>query len=220
MNAMETTIYTTRNGRAVASSLTLRQAMDIVGNLTSEFAESLVAAAKRGTLSESQEAWLHILANEQLNPAANGVQVGDLSGLKRLLQRAGNKLKFPKIHLMAGSNEIVLGIDRGRVKITDADLNAYNDRFGQWMPIYYGAVENGVWRDTQAAAEIKGTIEVILRSMATDPEGTAREFGRLTGRCCFCNLKLSDDRSVEVGYGKVCAQRYGLEWGSKAKVSA
>jgi hypothetical protein len=33
------------------------------------------------------------------------------------------------------------------------------------------------------------------------------------GRCCYCNLPLSDPRSKIVGYGATCAVRWGLPWG-------
>ena len=41
----------------------------------------------------------------------------------------------------------------------------------------------------------------------------AAQLGHLTGRCVFCSRKLTDDRSTEVGYGPICADREGLPWG-------
>ena len=46
---------------------------------------------------------------------------------------------------------------------------------------------------------------------ATAEEAAA--FGALTGRCVFCSRKLTDERSIEVGYGQTCAAREGLPWG-------
>jgi len=43
-------------------------------------------------------------------------------------------------------------------------------------------------------------------------------FGRLHGICCFCAKDLTDDRSIEVGYGPVCAKKHHLPWGDKATV--
>lgn len=42
----------------------------------------------------------------------------------------------------------------------------------------------------------------------------AAKFGHLTGTCVFCGRGLTDERSVEVGYGPVCAEREGLPWGT------
>jgi hypothetical protein len=41
----------------------------------------------------------------------------------------------------------------------------------------------------------------------------AAEYGKLTGHCIACCRALTDDRSVTVGYGPVCANRYGWPWG-------
>jgi hypothetical protein len=60
------------------------------------------------------------------------------------------------------------------------------------------------------------TIEPLLQSFANDPEGIATKYGRLTGCCCFCGRKLTDERSTIVGYGPVCADKFGLDWGKKA----
>lgn len=45
----------------------------------------------------------------------------------------------------------------------------------------------------------------------------AQRFGRITGRCVFCSRKLTDERSITVGYGQICAAREGLPWGEVAE---
>lgn len=52
-----------------------------------------------------------------------------------------------------------------------------------------------------------------IEELNKDPGRTAGEWGKLMGRCCFCGLRLSDSRSVEVGYGKICATNWRLPWG-------
>lgn len=44
----------------------------------------------------------------------------------------------------------------------------------------------------------------------------AAKFGHVTGQCVFCSRKLTDERSVTVGYGPVCAERESLPWGDDA----
>jgi hypothetical protein len=41
----------------------------------------------------------------------------------------------------------------------------------------------------------------------------AAAFGHLTGQCVFCARELTDQRSIDVGYGPVCAGKNGLPWG-------
>ena len=41
----------------------------------------------------------------------------------------------------------------------------------------------------------------------------AAHLGQITGRCVFCSRTLTDERSIAVGYGPVCADHHGLPWG-------
>lgn len=53
---------------------------------------------------------------------------------------------------------------------------------------------------------------------ATGHPVTAEEaaaFGLTHGHCIACAHDLTDDRSLIVGYGPVCAKRYGWPWGVK-----
>lgn len=44
----------------------------------------------------------------------------------------------------------------------------------------------------------------------------AARFGQVTGTCVFCGRKLTDERSIDVGYGPKCAAKNGLPWGEVA----
>jgi hypothetical protein len=50
----------------------------------------------------------------------------------------------------------------------------------------------------------------LLSRMAKDPKKASLEQGRLTGRCCFCRKLLSEEKSTKLGYGPVCATKFGL----------
>jgi hypothetical protein len=41
----------------------------------------------------------------------------------------------------------------------------------------------------------------------------ASQYGHAYGHCVFCALELTDERSVSVGYGQVCASKRDLPWG-------
>lgn len=41
----------------------------------------------------------------------------------------------------------------------------------------------------------------------------ARQYGKLTGTCVFCARVLTDERSIDAGYGEKCASNNGLPWG-------
>jgi len=50
----------------------------------------------------------------------------------------------------------------------------------------------------------------VLRDVTPDE---AARFGKTYGVCINCNRALSDDRSIAVGYGPVCAENQGWPWG-------
>lgn len=101
-------------------------------------------------------------------------------------------------------------------------------------PGIYRAIDGGTWKVTQAKAghlyAMAGTIlpdtkpswEFVkggMRNLVGAHRLTADEaaaIGHLTSHCCFCGIELTDDgegRSVQVGYGPVCAKNNGLPWG-------
>lgn len=78
---------------------------------------------------------------------------------------------------------------------------------------YYGAIlPDGTFN---ASREITEEVEQTLREFGTDPLAIARAHGLATGSCCFCNRRLTDARSVAMGYGPICAEHFGLEWGAQ-----
>ncbi len=56
----------------------------------------------------------------------------------------------------------------------------------------------------------------LMREYLEDPIAKASLIGRRFGRCMFCGRGLERDNSINVGYGPVCADRYGLPWGNHA----
>ena len=63
---------------------------------------------------------------------------------------------------------------------------------------------------------VKGGMRDIARARRATAEEAAA-LGHTTHFCCFCARELTDDgegRSVEVGYGPVCARKNGLPWGA------
>ena len=71
----------------------------------------------------------------------------------------------------------------------------------------------------QRAGGCTDDIEKLLHDFAANPEELATKYGRLTGCCAFCSRKLTDARSTQVGFGPVCAEKFGLgeAWKSALK---
>jgi hypothetical protein len=56
---------------------------------------------------------------------------------------------------------------------------------------------------------------IILQALNADPVKAAVLYGHATNSCSFCARELTDEPSVEAGYGPICADKYGLPWGDK-----
>lgn len=120
-------------------------------------------------------------------------------------------LKFPKIRLQAANGGVVVLKLNGPKSKYQGSIAVTDDRpFGENS--YYGRIErNGAWipgRDSSPA------IVVLLEELAQNPAEVAARYGKLTGNCCFCQTALRDARSTAVGYGPICAEHFGLPWGS------
>lgn len=53
----------------------------------------------------------------------------------------------------------------------------------------------------------------MLDELGKDPAGFFSKVSKDMDRCCYCGKALEDQRSKDVGYGKTCADHWGLPWG-------
>lgn len=73
----------------------------------------------------------------------------------------------------------------------------------------YAMVYDGAHWDYESAKGLYGKLTAAHALSAED----AAAFGHLYGKCVFCHLRLTDDRSLAAGYGRDCADQRGLPWG-------
>lgn len=62
-------------------------------------------------------------------------------------------------------------------------------------------------------AEIKRLVEEIINN----PQDATRLQGLTYKHCCFCGRGLQNDNSLTVGYGPICADKWGLPWEGTAE---
>jgi hypothetical protein len=175
------------------------------------FAQSLLEQAAGRGLSAKQMPWVDKLVLRATTPPAT---IGNVSGVLELLKRAG---KRPRVTLQASDDlRIRLSISGeqsaypGTVAVTSTERGfGYRRFFGRI------GLDGSFVPGRDATTESLPVILALLRTLVADPAGTASAHGQATGECCFCGLELSDPRSKEVGYGGICAKRYGLPWGTK-----
>lgn len=195
---------------------TLKAHIDGLPSSKMEFANSLLTQyARKKKLSDKQWEWVDRLADMAQGipdfTAPQPENVGALTGLHSLFKNAAAKLKYPAIMLQTPSGE--------RVDLSRAGDHSKNPgHIYVKMPEglgYAGKVDpDGHFFPVRKVDDsTKQELAYLLREMARHPAETAAKHGKLTGRCCFCNKSLTDEKSTNVGYGKTCASHYGLPWG-------
>ncbi len=144
-------------------------------------------------------------------PAVNAAPVAKVDGaliVGFLLGAKARGLRFPKLRFLApdGKSELRLSLAGSTSKYPGS--------------VQVKVSENWVGRinaDGSVTYGITNTAGLLatLTSVALNPAAAASAYGHLCGRCAACNLPLTDEGSVEVGYGPICAAHYG--WPHKAK---
>jgi hypothetical protein len=198
----------------------LRAALPNLKDRDLKFANDLLSYhGRKGYLTPGQAPWVDKLiarATQAAAPAKPAVQVGDLSKLLALFDRP--KLKRPAIVIhLAGIGEMRISVATNRAKVPGSLNIATNALYGE--STWFGRVKrDGTFEPSQEITP--PTLIEQLRDFADRPAQMAAEHGRLTGRCCFCDTALETDESTAVGYGPVCAKRWGLPWGKRAAAAA
>ncbi len=181
-------------------------------NLVKEYGLKKSAGKK---LSESQLYWIHRLSDSDEKPPVKCSKTFYIQEVYNLLTTAkDNGLKHPKITLnnyidddeleyffsLAGKRSKY----EGNIVVTVG--NEYYNYDNLWMTINPESGE--VVNSKQLTDKHAHNLEILLSTFSTHCE----IIGQLSGRCCFCRKKLTDTKSVRVGYGAKCAKSYGLNY--------
>lgn len=206
----------------VTTLQTLRDSLTKLREKDQVFAASLIAQYDRKRkLSPAQWEWVGRLAERANAPPVerHKVDIGTMGGIIALFDKAAEHLKSPAIVIAViatgdpmgpyAQKTIRLNVAQahhrvpGSINVKDGDL---------WLG---RILRNGILElSPRVSPEDVTDVTTLLRRFSHDPAGVATEYGRLTGRCTFCNTALCDERSTAVGYGKICADHWGLPWGT------
>lgn len=169
-------------------------------------------------VSRDDRGWVFKIAPRTPAAPATQTQVGDLSGILALFERARQHLRFPAIVLsvpQASTIQVSMAGQNSRVP-RSLNVTAFDEYFMGRRRWFGRVLQNGTFEQSrELLPDAARLITERLQQLATDPARVAAEHGRLTGRCCFCNRGLDDERSTAMGYGPVCARHYGLPWGER-----
>ena len=191
----------------------LEQVFSKLSERDRNFAQDLVGNFRRwGRLSDKQMQWVDTLTQRAATPAAAPVAAVtvDVQRIQELFDHAGKKLRRVKVRLQcAEGNAVVFARAGQNSKYVGQVLLTDGRPFGENK--FYGRIDvDGKFYPTRHAGQ---SVVALVTEFAADPEAVAGKYGRLTGGCCFCALPLKDQRSLDVGYGPICADRFGLNWG-------
>ena len=73
--------------------------------------------------------------------------------------------------------------------------------------IEYAQIHNGNWYKKNSPG---GRVEFMVNSLNTNPGKLIKNTSSIDDKCCFCRKDLSDSQSTKVGFGKTCANNWGL----------
>lgn len=155
------------------------------------------AKAKHATVNQCAAAKKAMAAKIANNPVIDLKPIADF--LTATIQRG---LKSPKLRVLHtdGKSELRLSITKGGIAPGSIAVTVGGTFTGCIRPD--GQTTGGV-----AASE---DLQKHLLRVAQDPVTAAKEYAALMGLCSFCHKPLTEEGSVEVGYGPVCAKHWGL----------
>lgn len=172
----------------------------------------LLRKGQRYGFSPKQADYLIALAKLADRGAVNERPRVDINGAKLIawFDAAASKLKWPKVWLeLSDGSPLKLHRAGDRSRTPGALHVTDGGPFGD--NVWYGRVDrDGTLTEGRAMTD---EVREVLKRLADDPAGVAAAHGHKTGSCCFCNRELSDERSTSVGYGPICAGKFGLPWG-------
>jgi hypothetical protein len=189
------------------------------------FAESLAAQYQaRNSLSEKQLFWVKELTKRAQTRTAHA-QRTEAPAQAPAAPAAKEFLQILALFASAGSRAAIVfrtesGLEfrlsvagersqqPGSINVTDA-AQGFENR------VWYGRITTrGVWQPSRKIpADTLAQVEAALSLFNADPAAAAASYGHTVGACCFCRRELTDERSTTVGYGPICAAKFGLPWG-------
>lgn len=186
----------------------------------SDFEHNLLSAARAEAIEPRLcgiAAYI-IEAFRRSQPRKEATQLNEagLHSIFAMFDKAKETLKYPVVRL-ANENGQRLNLSLAGIASKNAGF-VYVKSDAKRDSTYFGKISpQGRFFGIQGCP---AEIETLLQAFADDPEGIAKKYGKLTGCCSFCGRKLTDDRSTEQGYGPVCAEKFGLNWGTKIRQEA
>lgn len=193
----------TARGETITFESTLSDAkvLETLRGMRSVFAQGL--ARQWGKLSDPQYAWAHKLAVDANTPAAvvDNTKPSQFEALFATFERAKSKgakrlsLRLQGIIIKPNRDLSALWV----TSQTETEMGNYGMK-----PKYLGKV-------TPAGCDsrLSDTVKETIMAAASDPLTAVIRYGKVSGRCSCCGVKLDNPKSIEAGIGPICATKFG-----------
>lgn len=156
-------------------------------------------------------------------PGTRGVPLASSdAGLKlvALFDKASETLKYPSVTYWVDANEVVAGVDRIKMWRSGSHSRlGVGNIVGAWRKNSEETVHLFVvHRDTgrveySAFARDSSQLVTLINKLITEFQEQLKFSGKRVGTCCYCAKGLTTAASLHVGYGPICAEKWGLPWG-------
>lgn len=167
-------------------------------------ADILAKSERYGDVTDRQHAYVDSMLRTAEGGPRSARSPLDLKRINAMFDTAAANLKRPFVNFLVDGREFRLS----QAPATGKNPGSLYLKAGG---TYAGKVSpEGAFSPAREAPA--GLVEA-LAAFAANPTAAALAYGQATGVCCFCARALTDARSVEVGYGPICASRWGLPWG-------
>lgn len=207
---------------ANAAIETLRSSIPLLSLRDQRFAGDLVSYFDRKHyVTPGQAPWVGKLiarAGEAVVPTEpqHAVAIGDTTALNAMFDRVRVHLKAPAVIIQVpnvGMVRVFVGKPNNRRYAGKVVVADYDKLWPQAKT--YGIINTAGMFEPRRGITTPPTLIPTLTDFALNPIKHAAAYGKLTGRCCFCNSPLEDARSTAQGWGPICAKRWGLPWGDR-----
>lgn len=190
--------------RAILDPASMAKRTPSGADFAQEIAEKFGRDLDRGRVLSVRQSGLLDRLLAEVEPKAIAEVGASFDAVKALFDKASaSGLKRPALRVTVDG----IGLALSPAKATGRNPGALYVRADG---AYAGKIADGSWR---ALMETSPAVTAAVVALAADPVAMAVQSGKLTGACSFCRLALSDPRSVEAGYGAICASKWGLPWG-------
>lgn len=166
-------------------------------------ADIITRASRFGDVTDKQAAFVEsLLARTEAQETKRAAI--DLTRINQMFNDAAKQLKKPFVNFT---------IEGAEFRVSQAPMTGKNPGclYVKAGADYAGKIDfHGAFTAAHNMSSKAEAIQDALSAFAADPAAAATAYGRATGSCCFCARELKDPVSVELGYGPICASRWGL----------